>query len=436
MDIKIFIGSSSERLEIANWVKEIIEELQLELPGINLSTLDWWDPEAFPIGKSFYESLFNILDKIDAAIFIAGGEDLIIKREKKQSGPRDNIILEFGLVEGRKGRGRALLGIVGLQTLPSDLEGINQRLFAGTSNKKSFKSAKAQNVEKIKDWILQVAEDIQQSPQLFTYFPLLSNALQKTILNAASAQTAFNYSEIDASLSDILSLVTSTSDDNTNITSSLVDSLKIELPECKSILAIDVMGPKAWITPVVYRYLATQIIYYLRKNLYGDQWMPVFSEELFNEILQACSLLKSNYNLDQSLSGFSECTDFKLIKGEPKLEFARVLLWSKKELLSSLGDSVVAIHQAFNVPLFFKPVEPQEELRDLDFILFQKDNGDITGFYSSKITNNKPERFEHDNIPGVGSAKKQFYSLFEKNKLMLAVDARAILRKNPAANLD
>src|SRR4051812_28627495 len=99
------------------------------------------------------------------------------------------------------------------------------------------------------------------------------------------------------------------------------------------------------VTPVAYRYLATQIIYYLRKNLHGDEWMPVFSEELFEEISQACALLKSNYNLDQSLSGFSEPADFKLTKGEPKLEFARVLLWSKKELLSSLGDSVVAIHQ-------------------------------------------------------------------------------------------
>ena len=432
MDIKIFIGSSTERLDIAKWVKEIITEINDEFPEVQLSALGWWDVGAFPFGKSFYESLFENLEKTDAAVFVAGGEDLVVKRKKKELGPRDNIILEFGLVEGKKGRGRALLGITGVQTLPSDLEGINQLLFTNTDDKKSFK---AKNKNSIKNWISQIVKDMQDSPPLATYFPMLYSSLLKTIKEYKTEETTFKYHEIDMLFSDILTLVTSSSDDNTYITSLLINNIKDELPSCKSILAIDVMGPKAWITPNAYRYLANQIIFYLRRNLKEDQWSPVISEQLYDEICQACVLLKSQYNMDQSLSGFNAQADFTFSKGDPKLEFARVLLWSKKELLSSLGDSVVAIHQAFNIPLFFKAVEPEEELRKLDFVIFEKHDGTVTGFYSAQSTDFKPQQFSNNLIPGKGNAKEQFYSLFKKNKLMLAIDARAILRENPAAEL-
>ena len=432
MNIKIFIGSSTENLATARQVKDLINEMGTVFTDINLSAIGWWDEGEFPFGKSFYESIFNILEHSEAALFVAGEDDIVVKRNKQHFGMRDNIILEFGLVEGRKGRGRAVLAVIGLPNLPSDLEGINHLMLDETENADLFKE---KNKPSIRSWITQIMDDMTENPSVDDYFPKLYRALVTTMQDAKRNMATFRHNDIDTMFASLVELVTSASDDDTYITTILINSIKDELQACKSILAIDVMGPKAWITPNAYRYLATQITYYLRRNQQGDLWQPVLSEDLFDKIFQACSLLKTYPNMEQSLSGFNTVADFTFSKGQPKLEFARVLLWSKEELLSSLGDSVIAIHQAFNIPLFFKAAEPDTDLRNLDFVLFEKNDGSVSGFYSSKSTGYKPLQFNNNIIPGRGNAKQHFYSLFSNYKLMLAIDARAILRENRDADI-
>jgi len=430
MQIKIFIGSSSENLAIAQWIKEIIGDLQQDFPAIELSAQGWWDVGSFPYGRSFYESLFAILDTIDAAILLAGGEDLVVKRNKEEFGPRDNIILEFGLVEGKKGRGRALMAITGMQTLPSDLAGINQLLLEEKDGKDAFKSA---NKVKLANWIFQIQQDINQHPHAADFFPRINQLLLQTIQNSRAKDAAFDYNEIDGAFADILQMVTSTSDEDSYITSLLVNSIKDDLEICRSILAIDVVGPKAWIGPNAYRYLAAQITYYLRRNFREDSWSPILSEQLYDELDGAFTHIHADFNMPQSLSGFDN-RQSAFTKGQPRLEFARLLLWSREELLSSLADSVIAIHQAFNIPLFFKAAEPGHEIRKLDFVMLERNDGEIAGFYSSAATQNKPEPFTNI-IPGKTNAKQLFYQLFSDFKPILAIDARAILKENPKAKL-
>ena len=432
MNIKIFIGSAQEKLDIAKKVHALVNSVGTTLPGITLSAVGWWEDDIFPFNQSYYESLFGIIEKTEAALFVAGEDDITLKRNTEHASPRDNIILEFGLAAGRKGRERAVLAVIGLPNLPSDLEGINCLELSEADDAQLFED---KNLGNLKKWVTQINDDIQAHPLVAEYYPKLYGSLLKNMQGDKTVKNAFTHNDIDSMFSSLLELVTSASNDDNYITSWVIESIKDELQLSKSILAIDVMGPRAWITPNAYRYLATQITYYLRRNQKGNIWMPVLSPELFDKIENACTLLKAYPNMPQSLSGFNSVSDFTFLKGKPKLEFARVLLWSRAELLSSLGDSVIAIHQAFNIPLFFKDAEPGSDLRKLDFVLFEKKDGSVSGFYSSKATDYKPQQFSNNFIPNTGNAKEHFYSLFTNYKLLLAIDARAILRDNRDAVL-
>lgn len=46
---------------------------------------------------------------------------------------------------------------------------------------------------------------------------------------------------------------------------------------------------------------------------------------------------------------------------------------------SRVADTVITIHDQFNVPLFFLETAPEDRLRDLDFIAVRHRNGSVTG---------------------------------------------------------
>ena len=116
---EVFIGSSSEGRAAAEEIA-----IGLEKSGL-LRCLRWWDSRTFPANFSFLESLFNVLVKVDFAIFIATPDDLLEKRGRKSQTLRDNVLFEYGLFAGHLGRGNAILVPIGEQELPSDLTGIS-----------------------------------------------------------------------------------------------------------------------------------------------------------------------------------------------------------------------------------------------------------------------------------------------------------------------
>jgi predicted nucleotide-binding protein len=118
----VFIGSSSEDLEIAH-------EVELHLENDAFATI--WKNWGFGFGDSTLESLMNAVEQFDFAIMILNPNDLLESRGQEYTSPRDNVIFELGLFMGRLGRNRVF--ILHEQDndlkLPSDLLGITRATY-------------------------------------------------------------------------------------------------------------------------------------------------------------------------------------------------------------------------------------------------------------------------------------------------------------------
>lgn len=134
MKTRIFIGSSKEGLEIAEYVK-----LQL---GTKYECYLWTD-DIFKFNESFLYTLLKEASLFDFGILVATKDDLSTIRDKSFDTPRDNVIFEFGLFLGRLGPSRAFVIQESGAKLPTDLLGITVPQFEKTiplSNSTSLNS--------------------------------------------------------------------------------------------------------------------------------------------------------------------------------------------------------------------------------------------------------------------------------------------------------
>ncbi len=121
---KIFIGSSSEGIEIAQAVCEHLEKV---------FRVDIWNEDIFKLGLGNLESLMKVLDKFDFAVFILTPDDTIESRGLTSQSPRDNVIFECGLFTGRLGRERTFLvyNENSAIKIPSDWLGVTHACYKG-----------------------------------------------------------------------------------------------------------------------------------------------------------------------------------------------------------------------------------------------------------------------------------------------------------------
>src|SRR5258708_31105500 len=97
---KLFIGSSSEGLEVARVAKEL-------LSADTLPTL--WEDDIFLPGTITLEALEEQLTKHAFALLVATPDDLLLKREEVVTTLRDNVLFECGLFMGALGHRRTFL---------------------------------------------------------------------------------------------------------------------------------------------------------------------------------------------------------------------------------------------------------------------------------------------------------------------------------------
>jgi hypothetical protein len=120
---KVFMGSSTEGLEIAYNIKKNLSQREKDL-----EVTMWNEGEVFRPGYSFLESLINAVDTFDFAILILSGDDLITSRGVKELSARDNTLFELGLFMGCLGRERTFFVYEKDNEklkIPSDLSGIH-----------------------------------------------------------------------------------------------------------------------------------------------------------------------------------------------------------------------------------------------------------------------------------------------------------------------
>lgn len=113
---KIFIGSSSESMEVAKNVAQ-------NLSDSGYTPLRWW--KEFPPGSITIDRLLEISNSVDGAIFVLQGDDKGWYRGEGTVFPRDNVILEYGLFLSRLGREKTLILKDDAAKIPSDINSVS-----------------------------------------------------------------------------------------------------------------------------------------------------------------------------------------------------------------------------------------------------------------------------------------------------------------------
>ena len=118
----VFVGSSTEGLEIARAVQSNLE---------SAAEVTVWSQNVFLPGEHTLESLLRIADRSDFGVFVFSSDDIVEIRESLLTTVRDNVIFELGLCIGRLGAKRSFIVMPRVSNfrIPSDLNGINAATF-------------------------------------------------------------------------------------------------------------------------------------------------------------------------------------------------------------------------------------------------------------------------------------------------------------------
>jgi hypothetical protein len=132
---RIFIGSSTEGLDVANAVHQNLDRI---------AEVTIWTQGAFQLSIPTITSLMNSLTKSDYAIFIFYPDDLTNLRGNNVSTVRDNVIFETGLFAGKLGIEKVFFlkprNVVDLH-LPTDLLGVTAGEYDAARTDKNFVAA-------------------------------------------------------------------------------------------------------------------------------------------------------------------------------------------------------------------------------------------------------------------------------------------------------
>lgn len=147
---KIFVGSSTEGLEVANRIQaHLAKEFDVEV----------WNQTAFALGQVTIEALEKAIRDFQFAVFVLTPDDELISRGKSGRVARDNVIFEAGLFIGSLGRMRTFVVQQDDQalTVPSDLAGLTVAKFPGEAS--NMTAALGPACQRIKDAIGQVRKE-------------------------------------------------------------------------------------------------------------------------------------------------------------------------------------------------------------------------------------------------------------------------------------
>lgn len=132
---KLFIGSSSEGLEIAYAAQENLDKF---------FEVTVWDQGIFELSRYNLESLLSILEQCDYGLFIFTPDDACKIRDEEKKTVRDNVVFELGLFIGRFGRDKCfILCPKGPENLhiPTDIWGLKTAEYNSNRSDGNFNAA-------------------------------------------------------------------------------------------------------------------------------------------------------------------------------------------------------------------------------------------------------------------------------------------------------
>lgn len=150
MKKRLFIGSSSEELDLAKAAKLILDShFDVTIWNDNV-----WDTSVFKINQNFLADLLKASLQFDFGVLLGTNDDKVMYRGVEVMQPRDNVLFELGLFTGRLGTTKCAFLIDKEIKLLSDFNGLSLARFE-KGNTLSFNNA----VGQIKDLFLANADD-------------------------------------------------------------------------------------------------------------------------------------------------------------------------------------------------------------------------------------------------------------------------------------
>jgi hypothetical protein len=147
---RLFIGSSSEELQLAEHAKSILsKDFDVTIWNENL-----WDSSVFKINQNFLADLLKASLQFDFGILLGTNDDRVIYRNKVVMQPRDNVLFELGLFTGRLGISKCAFLIDADIKLLTDLTGLTLARF-----KKNDLASYTSAVNQISDLFLNSPDD-------------------------------------------------------------------------------------------------------------------------------------------------------------------------------------------------------------------------------------------------------------------------------------
>lgn len=165
MSSRLFIGSSTENLDVAYAAQENLEH-DLEVTV--------WSQGLFEPSKFTMESLLESLDEFDFGLFVFAPDDVTKLRDQTFQTVRDNVIFELGLFIGKLSRERCFIIIPRTNTdfhLPTDLLGLTPGTYEPNRQDKNLPAALGPACNKIRKVVVK-----QGSRVSTTENTLLTNA--------------------------------------------------------------------------------------------------------------------------------------------------------------------------------------------------------------------------------------------------------------------
>ena len=115
MKPRIFIGSSTEGLSVAQRIKAFFE------PDYDCYI---WNDNIFQFNEGFLETLLKSASLFDFGFMVFASDDVTKIRDQEYETTRDNVLFEYGLFLGRVGIDRAYIIKEDKVKIPSDIVGI------------------------------------------------------------------------------------------------------------------------------------------------------------------------------------------------------------------------------------------------------------------------------------------------------------------------